>query len=132
MTRDFTYRVRQRSAGAWAGLGSGLVMMALALERNAPLWAWVLLTPCIVVCVLQIALRPSYGLTLTARALRIFEGYSERTLPLAGVDHLRVDDTGAYLVMRTGDEVPLPRHVLRNTLALIREVTERGIPVRSA
>lgn len=132
MSRNYTYRVRQRSAVAWAGLASGLVMLAYAIEQTAPLWAWGLLAPCIFVCVLQIALRPSYGLSLTARALCIFDGYREHTLPLSGVDHLRLDENGACLVLRSGDEVPLPRHVLRNTLALIREITERGIPVRAA
>lgn len=131
MTAQYTYLVRQRSGLAWMGLASGLTMLALAADRGAPPWTWVLLTPCILICVLQIALRPSYGIGYTMRDLSIFNGFSRQRLPLAGVDHLRLTDRDAVVVMLSGDEVPLPHQVLRNSLALIRETTERGIPVRA-
>lgn len=131
MAARYTYLVRQRSSLAWMGLASGLTMLALAAERGAPLWAWVLLAPCVLICVLQIALRPSYGIGYSARSLAIFNGFSRQNLPLSRVDHLRLTDTSAAIVLRSGTEVALPHQVLRNSLALIRETTERGIPVRA-
>jgi hypothetical protein len=131
MADRYRYLVRQRTGAAWTGLLSGLAMLALMAERGAPAWTWALVGPCIAVCVLQIALRPAYGIGYSGGALAIFDGFSQRRLPLSGVDHLRLTDAGAVVVMRTGDEVALPHQVLRNTLALIRETTERGIPVRA-
>jgi len=131
MTARYTYLVRQRTDLAWMGLASGLTMLALAADRGAPLWAWALLTPCILICVLQIALRPSYGIGYTTRNLSIFNGFSRQSLPLSGVDHLRLSDHDAAFVLHSGREVALPHQVLRNSLALIRETTDRGIPVRA-
>lgn len=131
MSKRYRYLVRQRSSAAWTGLGAGLGMLVLMVERGAPGWTWAMVGPCIAVCVLQIALRPVYGIGYSGGALAIFDGFSERHLPLSGVDHLRLSETGACFVLRTGDEVRLPRQVLRNSLALIRETTERGIPVRA-
>lgn len=131
MTGRYRYLVRKRSGPAWMGLAAGLVMLALMVDRAPPLWTWVLVGPCILVCILQIALKPGYGVGFTAGALSIFNGFSEQRLPLSRVDHLRLSDSGAVLVLRSGDMVPLPNHVMRNSLTLIREITARGIPVRS-
>lgn len=131
MSKRYTYLVHQRSGLAWMGLCSGLMMLITALQRNAPLWVWALLAPCILICVLQIALRPSYGIGFSAKDLSIFNGFSRQNLPLSRVDHLRLSDDRAVVVLRSGAEIPLPHQVLRNTLALIRESTDRGIPVRA-
>ena len=131
MTKRYTYLVHQRSGLAWMGLASGLAMLAMAADRAAPLWVWAMLAPCILICVLQIALRPSYGIGFTGGNLSIFNGFSRQHLPLSRVDHLRLSDAGAAIVLRSGDEVPLPHQALRNTIALIRETTDRGIPVRA-
>lgn len=130
MLGSYRYLVRERRKPAWIALLAGLAMLALMAERNAPLWTWALIAPCIVICILQIAFKPGYGIGFTPRDLAIFNGYTEKRLPLAGVDHLRLSEAGATLVLRSGDEVPLPRHVMRNTLGLIREATARGISVR--
>lgn len=131
MTGRYRYLVRERRIAAWGALGAGLVMLALLVERGAPIWTWALIAPCIAICILQIALKPGYGIGFTPRDLAIFDGFRERRLPLSSVDHLRLDAHTATLVLRSGDEVALPCHVLRNTLPLIRETTARGIPVRA-
>ncbi len=131
MSNGYTFLVHQRSGLAWMGLVSGLVMLATAAQRDAPLWVWALLAPCILICVLQIALRPSYGIGYSARNLSIFNGFSRQNLPLSRVDHLRLSDDRAVIVLRSGAEIALPQQALRNTLALIRETTDRGIPVRA-
>ena len=131
MSKRFSYVVRQRSAHAWAGLAAGLVMLALAADRGAPGWTWALLAPCILVCVAQIALCPGYGIRLSDRALSVLTGYGERVVPLCGIDHLRLTPTRGVVVLADGEEVPLPRQVLRDTLLVIRESTARGIPVRA-
>ncbi len=131
MSNGYTFLVHQRSGLAWMGLVSGLVMLATAAQRGAPLWVWALLAPCILICVLQIALRPSYGIGYSARNLSIFNGFSRQNLPLSRVDHLRLSDDRAVIVLRSGAEIALPQQALRNTLALIRETTDRGIPVRA-
>lgn len=131
MTVKTTYLVHQRSGLAWMGLAAGLTMLVLAAERAAPLWVWVMLAPCILVCVLQIALRPSYGVGYSPRNLSIFNGFTRQNLPLSRVDHLRLSDGEAAFVLRSGAEVPLPHHVLRNSIALIRDTTNHGIPVRA-
>lgn len=131
MTVRKTYLVHQRSHLAWMGLISGATMLVLAATRGAPVWVWVLLSPCILICVLQIALRPAYGVGYTPRNLSIFNGFSRQVLPLSGVDHLRLSETHAAFVLHTGAEVPLPRQALRNTIRLIRDTTDHGIPVRA-
>ncbi|MFO7922007.1 MAG: hypothetical protein R6U99_14590 [Nioella sp.] len=131
MTGHYTKIVRERRSVAWAVLATGLVMLALLADRGAPVWTWALVAPCIAICILQIALKPGYGIGLTSRDMTIFDGFSERRLPIHRVDHLRLSKTSATLVLRSGDEVALPRHVMRNTLPLIREATARGIPVRA-
>lgn len=131
MSKRYTYLVHQRSGLAWMGLASGLMMLVTALQRDAPLWVWALLAPCILICVLQIALRPSYGIDYSAKNLSIFNGFSRQNLPLSRVDHLRLADDRAVVVLRSGAEIPLPHQALRNTLALISETTDRGIPVRA-
>ncbi|MGI3184848.1 hypothetical protein [Nioella aestuarii] len=131
MSKRYTYLEHQRSGLAWMGLVSGLMMLAVAADRTAPIWVWALLTPCILICVLQIALRPSYGIDYSARSLSIFNGFSRRSLPLSRVDHLRLGADHATIVLLSGDEIMLPQQVLHNTIALIRETTDRGIPVRA-
>jgi len=131
MTGSYRYLVRERRSAAWGALAAGLVMLALLVDRGAPIWTWALIAPCIAICILQIALKPGYGIGFTRCELAIFDGFRERRLPRSNVDHLRLDARTATLVLRSGNEVALPRHVLRNTLPLIRETTARGIPVRA-
>lgn len=131
MSKRYANLDHQRSGLAWMGLGSGLTMLGIVADRGAPLWVWGLLAPCILICVLQIALRPSYGIGFSDGKLSVFNGFTRQHLPLSRVDHLRLTDDHATIVLRSGDEVPLPNQALRNTLSLIRETTDRGIPVRA-
>jgi hypothetical protein len=52
------------------------------------------------------------------------------------ISYLRMNDLGpdsaAAIVLDDGSEVEMPRWVLPDPLVLIREVTNRGIPVRHA
>jgi len=62
MTGSYRYLVRERRSAAWGALAAGLVMLALLVDRGAPIWTWALIAPCIAICILQIALKPGYGI----------------------------------------------------------------------
>lgn len=130
MTRTFHYRVPGRAQSAWPGLAAAAVMIALAARSGAPLWVWVAILPCLGICLLQIAFRPIYGLRLSPTALEIFDGFREEALPLTDIAHLRISGGDIRVVMVSGAERALPRRAVPNAIALIREMTARGIPVR--
>ena len=132
MSAIFQYRVLGRTQWAWPGLGAGVIMLALAAHAAAPFWIWALLLPCIGVCLMQIALRPIYGIRMSPALLEVFDGFREEALPLAQIAHLRITGHDARIVMQSGAEVALPPRALPGPLALIREMTARDIPVRQA
>lgn len=130
MSVIFQYRVPGRSQWAWPGLAAGLIMLALAMQSGAAFWVWALLLPCLGICLVQIALRPVYGIRMSPALLEVFDGFREEALPLAQIAYLRINGREARIVLRNGAEVVLPPRALPNPLALIGEMTARGIPVR--
>jgi len=130
MSGVFQYRVLGRTQWAWPGLAAGLIMLALAAQAGAPFWIWAVLLPCLGICLMQIALRPVYGIRMSPVQLEVFDGFREEALPLTQIAHLRINGHDARIVLRNGAEVPLPPRALPNPLSLIREMTVRDIPVR--
>jgi len=130
MSGVFQYRVLGRIQWSWPGLAAGLIMLALAAQAKAPFWIWALLLPCLGICLLQIALRPIYGIRMSPALLEVFDGFREEALPLAQIAYLRINGRDMRIVLRNGAEVTLPPRALPNPLALIREITARDIPVR--
>ncbi len=130
MSAIFQYRVLGRTQWAWPGLAAGLIMLGLAARAGAPFWIWALLLPCLGICLMQIALRPIYGIRMSPAQLEVFDGFREEALPMAQIAHLRINGHHARIVMQSGAEVALPPRALPGPLALIREMTARDIPVR--
>lgn len=130
MNAHFHHRVLGRTQWAWPGLAAGLVMLALAVRADAPLWIWAILLPCIGICLVQIAVRPIYGIRMSPARLEVFDGFREVALPLSQIAYLGIDGPRARIVMQDGAEVALPPRALPDPLTLIREVTARDIPVR--
>ncbi len=131
MTSFFEHFVRGRLSHAWPAYASGFAMLALAAQFHAPLWVWALLVPCLAICLIQMAIRPMFGMRLTKSKLLIYNGFRETALPLCMISYVRVTKSAYVVVMQSGQEIPLPGNALPNPLHLIREITDRGIPVRS-
>ncbi len=130
MTPSFQYRVLGRARCAWPGLAAATIMAGAAAWSGAAPWVWAALLPCLGICLLQLALRPIYGIRISPSALEIYEGFGEEALPLSDIAHLRIIGGDVRVVMTSGSERALPRRALPNAIALIREMTERGIPIR--
>jgi hypothetical protein len=130
MSAIFQYRVLGRSQWAWPGLAAGPIMLALAAHSAAPFWIWALLLPCLGICLMQVAFRPIYGIRMSPALLVVFDGFREEALPLAQIAYLRIHGREARIVLHNGTEVTLPPRSAPNPLALIGEMTARGIPVR--
>ncbi len=131
MTSFFTYFQKGRLAHAWPALVAGLAMLALAAEFHAPLWVWALMIPCLSICLFQMAVRPLFGIRLTAHKLLIYNGLGESSVPLCLIKHLRVSQGSYVIVLASGQEITLPEKTLPDPLSLIRELTARDIPVRA-
>lgn len=134
MTSDFEYRARPGNLALSATAFGVLVLLTAFLWQSVPGLVLLLLIPALCVCFWQIVVTPVYGLHLSPECWHIFEGPRDRSLPARSIAHLRVCDadgpTQCTIVMTDGTEVKLHHMAMPDPTVLIREATNRGVPVR--
>lgn len=134
MTETFDHAARPGTAGlsllSFAGLGALTAMLWQISPGSVPL----LLVPAAVACLWQITRMPTYGIKMTDLYWTILGGRDDIVIPTARMLYLRVVDRGAHrrvaLMLDDGTEVVLPMACLPDPYDMIREATNRGIPVR--
>lgn len=134
MTDTFEYATRSGSAALSILCFAGLSALSFFLWQIAPGFVLLLMVPALLVCLWQITRVPTYGITMTRTEWRILVGSDDLVIPTAQIAYLRVVDRGALrrigLMLDDGSEVVLPLECLPDPYDLIREATNRGIPVR--
>jgi hypothetical protein len=136
MTRTFQHNTRPGSLGLSLFTLAGLILLAAHLWESMPGYVMVVFIPALMASIAQLVVSPVYGLQISDKGWRIEA--DGQTLDLAACDiaYLRLQDRGArpraVIVLSGGAEIEMPQTVLPDPLVLIREATERGIPVRHA
>ncbi|GEM_PF-1345949 len=137
MTETFEYKTRPGSLTLSMIAFAGLTLLAAQLWASLPGVVILLLIPALLTCLWQIVVTPIYGLSVSRHGWQIINGRQDLSIPACDIAYLRMaeaitPEVGATLVMNDGSEVALPTHVLPHPMDLIREATNRGIPVREA
>lgn len=134
MTDTFEYATRPGSAGLSILSFVGLSALTVFLWQISPGYVLLLMVPALVMCLWQITRVPTYGIKMTRSSWCILGGTDDLMIPTAQIAYLRVVDRGAHrrigLMLDDGTEVVLPLECLPDPYDLIREATNRGIPVR--
>lgn len=134
MTDTFEYATRPGSAGLSILSIVGLGALTTFLWQVSPGFVLLLMVPALVVCLWQITRVPTYGIKMTRTSWRIMGGSDDLVIPTAQIAYLRVVDRGTYrrigLMLDDGTEIVLPLECLPDPFDMIREATNRGIPVR--
>lgn len=134
MTDTFEYATRPGSAGLSILSIVGLGALTAFLWQVSPGFVLLLMVPALVVCLWQITRVPTYGIKMTRTSWRIMGGSDDLVIPTAQIAYLRVVDRGTYrrigLMLDDGTEIVLPLECLPDPFDMIREATNRGIPVR--
>lgn len=114
---------------------AGLSLLCAALWPVASGIVVLLMLPALAVCIYQLVVTPVYGLRMGRSEWTILAGERDRTVTSASIAYLRVASRGAVhratLILQNGTEIDIPVDLKQHPLALIRETTNRGIPVRS-
>ena len=91
--------------------------------------------PALVVSIAELILTPIYGVQMSRNEWRIEAGRKAHALPTSKISFVRVQEGGTprtSVVLSDGTEIEMPQIALPDPITLIREVTNRGIPVRHA
>lgn len=136
MDRTFQYEARPGSLTLSLVTLAGLILLAAQLWPIIPGYVLLIFIPALLVSIAQLVITPVYRLRLSDESLRIEAGTRAQDLPMQGIAYLRVEDRAArpeaVIVLDDGSEVEMPQLALPDPLVLIREATNRGIPVRHA
>jgi hypothetical protein len=136
MDRTFQYEARPGSLTLSLVTLAGLILLAAQLWPIIPGYVLLIFIPALLVSIAQLVITPVYRLRLSDETLRIEAGTRAQDLPMQGIAYLRVEDRAArpeaVIVLDDGSEVEMPQLALPDPLVLIREATNRGIPVRHA
>lgn len=136
MDRTFQYEARPGSLTLSLVTLAGLILLAAQLWPIVPGYVLLIFIPALLVSIAQLVITPVYRLRLSDESLRIEAGTRAQDLPMQGIAYLRVEDRAArpeaVIVLDDGSEVEMPQLALPDPLVLIREATNRGIPVRHA
>ena len=134
MTDTFEYATRPGSAGLTILSFVGLGALTAFLWQMTPGLVLLLMIPALAVCLWQVTRVPTYGIRMTRSSWHILGGADDLVIPTAQIAYLRILDRGAHrrigLMLDDGTEIVLPLECLPDPLQLIREATNRGIPVR--
>ncbi|OAN71650.1 hypothetical protein A8B78_19970 [Jannaschia sp. EhC01] len=134
MTDTFEYATRPGSTGLSILSFAGLSALTVFLWQISPGYVLLLMVPALLMCLWQITRVPTYGIRMTGSTWNIMGGQDDLVIPTAQIAYLRVVERGANrrigLMLEDGTEVVLPLECLPDPYDLIREATNRGIPVR--
>lgn len=134
MTDTFEYATRPGSAGLSILSFVGLSALTVFLWQISPGYVLLLMVPALIACLWQVTRVPTYGIKMTRSSWRVLGGSDDLVIPTAQIAYLRVVDRGLNrrigLMLDDGTEVVLPLECLPDPFDLIREATNRGIPVR--
>ncbi|QBX99748.1 hypothetical protein E2K80_02595 [Rhodophyticola sp. CCM32] len=135
MTCDFSYRTRPGGLVLSATAFAGLALLTAFLWHLIPGFVLLLLIPALAGCLWQMIVTPVYGLHLSRDVWYVYDGPDDHILPIKSIAHLRVCDhdgpARCTIVMTDGSHVGVPEQAMPAPLVLIREATDRGIPVRA-
>jgi hypothetical protein len=136
MDNTFEHEARPGSLALSLFALAGLILLAAQLWHIMPGFVLLIFIPALLVSIAQLVITPVYRLRMSDESLRIEAGAQARDLRMDDISYLRMNDLGrdtaAAIVLADGSEVDMPRWVLPDPLVLIREATNRGIPVRHA
>lgn len=115
---------------------AGLSGLAGIVWHMAPGFVILLLIPALVMCMYQTVVSPIFGLRMGRSAWTILDGPEDVEIPVTEIAYLRVvdrpDGTRTTIVLRSGDELPVPLGRDQRPFDVIRDATDLGVPVRSA
>jgi hypothetical protein len=134
MADTFEHSSRAGSASLSVMSFVGLGALAAILWQISPGYVLLLMIPALAVCLWQMARVPTYGIRMTNSSWQILGGYDDLIVPTAEIAYLKVVERENHrrigLMLEDGTEIVLPVECLPEPLNLIREATQRGIPVR--
>jgi hypothetical protein len=115
---------------------AGLSLLCAVLWHVMPGFVTLLMLPALAACLYQMVVTPVYGLRMGRSEWTILAGDQDQTITSASIAYLRVASRGAVnratVILQNGTEIDIPVYLTQYPLALIRETTNRGIPVRSS
>lgn len=135
MEQDFTYQSRPGSLPLSLLALAGLILLAVQLWEVIPGFVLLIFIPALLVSIAELILTPIYGVRMSDTEWRIEAGRKAQALPTDQIAFLRVQDQDkprTSVVLSDGTEIEMPQIALPDPITLIREVTNRGIPVRHA
>jgi hypothetical protein len=134
MTDTFEYATRSGSAGLSILSLAGLSALSVFLWQIAPGLVLLLMVPALLACLWQLMHVPTYGIRMTRSTWRVMGGVEDIVIPTAQIAYLKVimrsENRRIGLMLDDGTEIVLPVECLPDPYDLIREATNRGIPVR--
>lgn len=114
---------------------AGLTLLSAFIWSSAPGLVILVMVPALATCAYQMIVTPIYGLRMGRQEWVILDGKEDRAIPANDIAYLKVagrgDITRATVVLQNGAEVDIPVDLTRDPLDLIKDVTDRGIPVRT-
>lgn len=134
MSDTYEYAARPGSAGLSILSLVGLGALTVFLWQISPGTVLLMMIPALVACLWQLTRMPVYGIKMTKYAWHVLGGGNDYVIPTAQISYLRFSDVGTTrrfgLMLTDGTEIVLPVEGLPDPMDLIREATNRGIPVR--
>lgn len=134
MTDTFEHATRPGSAGLSILSFVGLSALTVFLWQISPGFVLLLMVPALLICLWQITRVPTYGIKMSDTTWSILDGANDIDIPTDRITYLRVVESGTNrrigLMLEDGTELVLPLECLPDPYDLIREATNRGIPVR--
>ena len=135
MNSAYSYQNRPGSLGLSLLALAGLICLAIQLWEIIPGFVLLIFIPALTISMAQLALTPIYGVRMTEKEWQIEAGRDAQALPTDQIAYLRMEERGTprtSVVLSDGTEVEMPQSALPDPITLIREATNRGIPVRHA
>lgn len=131
----FEYGVRP----GYFGLGIvgliGLALLAASLWTLVPGIVVLTVVPALVIGIWKIRRTPAHGLRIGPHEWHVLDGPRTRVIRVTQIAYLRLDEDAAEmratLILTSGEECALPIAIRGEPLALIRDATASGVPVRS-
>lgn len=134
MTDTFQYASRPGSAGLSILGFVGLSALTVFLWQISPGYVLLLMVPALLISLWQFTRVPTYGIKMTPDTWTVHAGADDIVIPTEQIAFLRVVDRGNTprigVMLDDGTELVLPTDCLPDPYDLIREATNRGIPVR--